>query len=78
MAASEYPRLEPYRHLLDVMDAETAPALSHRAAAGFLGRLQRGNLGRHPGFREDVARHVELTEPRGAGLAAEAAWTGGR
>ncbi|MBL8931679.1 MAG: DNA (cytosine-5-)-methyltransferase [Kineosporiaceae bacterium] len=63
VAASEYPRLQPYRHLLDVLDADQAPTLSHRGTAGFLGRLSQGNLGRHPGFREDVIAHRELTAP---------------
>ncbi len=59
--ASEFPRLEAYRHLLDVVDQDIAVPLTHRGAAGFWGRLQQGNLGRHPGFREDVRHHVELT-----------------
>jgi DNA (cytosine-5)-methyltransferase 1 len=64
VAVSEYPILKPYQHLLDVVDAHKATPLTHRAAAGFLDRLERGNLGRYPGFRADVAEHVELT--RGA------------
>lgn len=64
VAVSEYPVLKPYQHLLDIVDADEASPLTHRAAAGFLDRLQRGNLGRHPRFRTDVAEHVELT--RGA------------
>lgn len=58
---SEYPFLEPYRHLLDVVDRDAAPALSHRGATGFARRLQQGNLGRTPGFREDVAEHIDAT-----------------
>jgi DNA (cytosine-5)-methyltransferase 1 len=58
---SEHPRLAPYRHLLDVVDRNGAPALSHRGISGFRRRLQQGNLGRAPGFREDVAEHVEAT-----------------
>ena len=58
---SEYPRHEAYQRLLEVVDQDSAPALTHRAAAGFLNRLERGNLGRHPGFRADVAEHVDLT-----------------
>lgn len=64
VAVSEYPILKPYQHLLDVVDAHKATPLTYRAAAGFLDRLERGNLGRYPGFRADVAEHVELT--RGA------------
>ena len=56
---SEYPEHRPYTHLLDVVDADSAETLTPRGAAGFWSRLQRGNLGRHPGFREDVARFVE-------------------
>lgn len=56
---SEYPEHRPYTHLLDVVDADKAEVLTPRGAAGFWSRLQRGNLGRHPGFREDVARFVE-------------------
>ena len=48
---SEYPVLRPYQHLLDVVNPSTATPLTHRAAAGFLDRLERGNLGRYPGFR---------------------------
>jgi DNA (cytosine-5)-methyltransferase 1 len=61
VTASEYPVLNRYQHLLDVVDAEKATPLTHRAAAGFLDRLERGNLGRYPGFRADMAEHVELT-----------------
>jgi DNA (cytosine-5)-methyltransferase 1 len=61
VTASEFPRLEPYSHLLDVIDEAAAAALTHRAAAGFWKRLQEGNLGRHPGFRDDVRSHVALT-----------------
>ena len=61
VSVSEYPVLKPYQHLLDVVDAEKATPLSHRAAAGFLDRLERGNLGRYPGFRSDVAEHVDVT-----------------
>jgi DNA (cytosine-5)-methyltransferase 1 len=58
---SEFPEHQSYRHLLDVVDAAAAEPLSERAATGFLRRLQAGNLGRHPGFREDVAGHVTAT-----------------
>ena len=55
VAASEFPVLRPYEHLLDVVDAENAPTLSARAVAGFHNRLRQGNLGWHPGFREAIA-----------------------
>lgn len=61
VVASEFPRLAPYRHLLDLVDEHEAVALTHRGAAGFWSRLQQGNLGRHPGFRDDVRNHVKLT-----------------
>lgn len=60
---SEYPVQLPYRHLLDAVDADALPALSHRGATGFLHRLEQGNLGRHPGFRGAVAAHVAATAP---------------
>ena len=60
---SEYPRHLPRRHLRDVLSEQAAPALSYRGAAGFLGRLQQGNLGRHPGFRQDVLEHVRWMSP---------------
>jgi DNA (cytosine-5)-methyltransferase 1 len=48
-----------------VVDHDHAAPLSHRGASGFWRRLQQGNLGRTPGFREDVVEHVEAT---GAGM----------
>jgi len=56
---SEFPIHERYAHLADVVQIQEADALSRRGAAGFWSRLQRGNLGRHPGFRDDIAEHVE-------------------
>jgi len=56
---SEYPRLVNYSHLREVVDVGQAPGLSYRASRGFRSRLERGNLGRHPGFRDAVADHVE-------------------
>ncbi|CAN5622538.1 DNA cytosine methyltransferase [soil metagenome] len=61
VAVSEHPLMRPYQHLHDVVDVRAAAALSHRGAAGFWRRLQQGNLGRHPGFRADIAEHVDLT-----------------
>lgn len=58
---SEFPEHRPYTHLLDVVDATAAEPLSERATSGFLSRLQAGNLGRHPGFRDDVAGHLTAT-----------------
>jgi len=59
---SEFPILKPYSHLLDVVDADTAEPLSLRGTAGFWKRLQQGNLGRHPEFRENVAEHVRAMD----------------
>ena len=56
---SEFPLHRSYVHLADVIDWSAADVLSHRAANGFLSRLQRGNLGRHPGFRDDIKEHVQ-------------------
>jgi DNA (cytosine-5)-methyltransferase 1 len=61
---SEHPVRAPYRHLLDVVDIERAPALSQRGVVGFIRRLEQGNLGRHPGFRDDIAEHAEVTGPQ--------------
>jgi DNA (cytosine-5)-methyltransferase 1 len=58
---SEYPLLASYRPLLSVVSAGEAMSLSHRAVAGFANRLERGNLGRHPGFRADIAEHIAIT-----------------
>jgi len=58
VAVSEFPRHEPYRHLLDVVDIRSAEVLSQRALAGFWDRLSSGNLGRHPGFREHVTAEI--------------------
>ena len=56
---TEYPTKDAYRHLVDELDLAAAEPLTHRGASGFLSRLQQGNLGRHPGFREDVVAHVD-------------------
>lgn len=60
---SEFPEWTPYRHLREIVHVDQTQPLTHRSAAGFWGRLQRGNLGRYPGFREDVAEYVEATRP---------------
>jgi DNA (cytosine-5)-methyltransferase 1 len=57
---SLWPERRPYRHLLEVMDGDRAP-LSHRAAAGFLERLDRGTLRAPEQFRLDMKEHVEVT-----------------
>ena len=55
---SEFPEHAPYRHLLDVVELDATEPLSERAVRGFWSRLQQGNLGRHPGFRRDLASYV--------------------
>lgn len=57
--ASEWPLREPYQHLLDVVAVEDAELLSKRALAGFWNRLNQGNLGRYPGFREQLLTDLD-------------------
>jgi DNA (cytosine-5)-methyltransferase 1 len=57
---SLWPERRPYRHLLDMMGDDYAP-LSHRAASGFLERLDRGSLRVPEQFRLDMKEHVEVT-----------------
>jgi DNA (cytosine-5)-methyltransferase 1 len=59
VAVSEFPVHEPYQHLLDVVDVDTAEVLSRRALAGFWSRLSEGTLGRHPGFREQIVSELD-------------------
>ena len=54
VAVSEFPRHLPYEHLAEAVDLAQAAPLSDRALNGFRNRLLKGNLGRHPGFRDDV------------------------
>lgn len=56
---SEYPEHRPYEPLLEVVDVDQAEPLTMRGASGFWSRLQQGNLGRHPGFRESVSDYVD-------------------
>lgn len=58
---TEFPRLLPYTHLLDLLRIDQAVSLSHRAVSGFWRRLQQTNLGRHEGFREDIAEHERVS-----------------
>lgn len=59
---SEFPVHEDYSHLAEMVDAPAAEALTLRAAKGFWNRLQQGNLGRYPGFRDDVQGHINILE----------------
>lgn len=56
---SEFPRHQPYEHLSSVVDLTEAQPLSARAINGFRNRLFEGNLGRHEGFRDDIAEYAE-------------------
>jgi DNA (cytosine-5)-methyltransferase 1 len=58
---SEYPQDLSYEHLTEVVDVSSAKPLSDRALNGFRNRLLQGNLGRHPGFRNDVDEAVLST-----------------
>lgn len=69
VSISEYPLHAPYRHLLEVVDVDQAPALSSRGVLGFLRRLEQGNLGRHAGFRGDMAEHADVMGPQVTPLA---------
>lgn len=62
IAISEFPTREEYRHLGEMIDVRQAEALSLRAATGFWSRLRQGNLGRYPGFRDDVQQHIRELE----------------
>jgi len=55
VAVSEFPQQLPYEHLSETVDLASASGLSDRAINGFQNRLLAGNLGRYPGFRDDVS-----------------------
>lgn len=57
---SLWPERQRYKHLAVVMGEDWVP-LSHRATAGFLERLDRGNLRVPEQFRIDLKEHVEVT-----------------
>lgn len=57
---SMWPERQPYKHLVEVMGDDCVP-LSHRGAAGFLDRLERGTLRVPEQFRFDLKEHVEAT-----------------
>ncbi len=56
---SEFPLHLPYSHLSQIVNWQSAETLSLRAANGFWNRLQQGNLGKFPGFRDDVVSHIK-------------------
>lgn len=59
---TEFPIHERYSHLAETIDAAEAEVLTLRGAKGFWSRLQQGNLGRHPGFRDAVVEHIRVLE----------------
>jgi DNA (cytosine-5)-methyltransferase 1 len=67
--ASEWPELSPIQHLTDVIDVSVAPSVSPRAITGFWNRLESGNLGRHPGFRDAIANHLDWIAGSGSCVA---------
>ena len=60
---SAWPRVDPYMHLADFLEVRTAMPLSHRAARGFLQRLDESKLAIDPDFFHDVEDHVRMTRP---------------
>lgn len=61
---SSWPVQRPYASLTDVMDLAACEPLSHRAAAGFLTRAERGSLRFVEEFLLDVKEHVNATQPQ--------------
>lgn len=62
VSITEFPIHESYSHLAEIVDVAGAEELSLRGAKGFWNRLQQGNLGRYPGFRDDVQEHIDVLE----------------
>jgi DNA (cytosine-5)-methyltransferase 1 len=60
---SMWPVVEPYSHILDVIDAEKALPLSHRATAGFLSRTERSSLRFDPDFLVALKDHLRALTP---------------
>lgn len=66
VSVSMWPERRRYKHLSDLLADDFSP-LSHRAAAGFLDRLERGNLKVYPPeFIADVREHIEVSRNRAA------------
>lgn len=57
---SLWPERHPVRHLSELMGDDHKP-LSHKAASGFLSRLERGRLRTPEDFRLDLKRYVKLS-----------------
>lgn len=64
VSATEFPELQPYSHLRDLLALAEATILSHRATSGFWKRLQSGSLGQYPGFREAIEEHIAAVDSR--------------
>lgn len=57
---SLWPRHDPYTHLSELVDVDSAPPLSARAASGFYSRTQRASLNFVEQFIIDIAEHAEF------------------
>jgi len=57
-AVSEWPVHESYVHLRDLLDADAATPLSHRAATGFRSRLEASGRSVDEAFRRDLTIHI--------------------
>ncbi len=66
---SMWPVQQPYSHLLDVLNLETAVPLSARATAGFVSRAERSTLRFDPDFLVALKEHLRV---RNAELASTA------
>jgi len=60
---SMWPVLEPYTHLLDIVDPDLAVPLSQRATAGFLSRTERSSLRFEPDFLVALKDHLRAVTP---------------
>jgi DNA (cytosine-5)-methyltransferase 1 len=58
-----WPVAQPYKHLLDVMNPDTAFPLSARATAGFLSRTERSSLRFDPDFLVALKDHLRAVTP---------------
>jgi DNA (cytosine-5)-methyltransferase 1 len=68
MEMSELPEHKPYTHLLDAVRRDAMRSMTERGTRGFHSRLTAGNLGRQPGFRDDVLEHLKFAESATARL----------
>lgn len=61
---SDHPRNVPMKSLADVINAETAPPLSHRATRGFLSRVDEKNRRFNGQWYADLEAHLAVTRPK--------------